>query len=69
MQVGDIVMFSDEKGTYAKYFYGAIGTITSIGNSHCSVKWRPPGPLYFGRRTTKSSLEMSRFTVLVRGHQ
>ena len=66
MQVGDIVMFSDENSVYAKYFYGAIGTVKSTRNGHCSVTWRAPGPLYFGKRIPASSFAMANFSVLVR---
>ena len=66
MQVGDIVMFSNENSRYAKYFYGAIGTVRSMKNEHCSVAWRSPGPLYFGRRVPASSFAMANFSVLVR---
>lgn len=66
MQTGDIVMFSDENSTYAKYFYGAIGTVKSTKNGYCSVAWRSPGPLYFGRRVPASSFPIENFSVLVR---
>lgn len=67
MKVGDIVMFSNENSTYAKYFYGAIGTIDSTSTVHCTVAWLPPGPLYFGKRVPASSFAMADFSVLVEG--
>jgi len=67
VQVGDIVMFSDENSRYAKYFYGAIGTVRSVATEHCSVAWRAPGPLYFGKRVPASSFPIENFSVLVKG--
>ena len=66
MKVGDIVIFSNENSPYAKYFYGAIGTVHSTSTEHCSVDWFPPGPLYFGRRVPASSFSMGDFSVLVK---
>lgn len=65
MKVGDIVMFSNENSTCAKYFYGAIGTIKSTRHEYCSVTWASPGPLYFGKRIPASSFAMANFSVLV----
>lgn len=67
MQVGDIVMFSNESSPYAKYFYGAIGTVESSKNKHCTVRWMPPGRLYFGRRPPMSSFPWDDFSLLVEG--
>ena len=66
MKPGDIVIFSNENSTYAKYFYGAIGTIRSTSTEHCSVEWFPPGPLYFERRVPASSFPIGNFSVLVK---
>jgi len=66
VQTGDIVMFSDENSKYAKYFYGAIGTVKSTKNGYCSVRWRSPGPLYFGRRVPASSFPIENCSVLGR---
>lgn len=65
MKVGDIVMFSNENSIYTKYFYGAIGTIKSTRQEYCSVRWAPPGRLYFGKRLPASSFAMANFSVLV----
>ena len=68
MKVGDLVMFVDE-GTYAKYFWGQIGTVErytqkgSDGNSHCRVRWMQPVP-YHGRTTSASDFQADCFKVI-----
>ena len=69
MKIGDIVMYSNEdKHTYTKSFYGAIGTVESYNETHIKVEWRAPGPLYFGRRVPYSHFPKTDFTVLVEAH-
>jgi len=68
MKKGDIVMFTD-KGRYARWFYGQLGTITnytpdgSDGKSHCRVKWLHPVK-YFTRHTSTSDFCAEYFEVI-----
>ena len=64
IKIGDIVTFTDE-GTYAKWFYGRMGTVVSMNDrgTHISVEWIIP-VTYFGKLTGRSSFEISRFTKL-----
>jgi predicted RNA-binding protein with PUA-like domain len=64
MKIGDTVMFFDSNCRYARWFYGAIGTIESMNKGHMRVRWLNPGVLYYGRRTMVSDFEQIKFKVL-----
>lgn len=67
MKVGDLVMFNCE-GTYAKWFYGQLGIVASLGHSkegnlYCGVQWLQPVK-YHGKFTSRSSFSVNKFEVL-----
>tara|TARA_B100000900_G_C20278945_1_gene593231 strand:+ start:355 stop:570 length:216 start_codon:yes stop_codon:yes gene_type:complete len=47
MKVGDIVIWNNSESSYAKWFYGRIAEVQSVGysssgNLHCRVRWLEP---------------------------
>ncbi len=68
MEIGNIVMFTDE-GNYAKYFFGQLAEIVSssisksTGKEHVRVKWQSP-VRYFDSHTTISDFEANKFTLI-----
>jgi hypothetical protein len=67
MEIGNIVMFTDE-GNYAKYFFGQLAEIVSssisksTGKEHVRVKWHSP-VRYFDRYSTISDFSADKFTL------
>ena len=61
MQAGNLVMFSNAKSTYAKWFLGEFGIVESTNNGHCRVRWKRPID-YFDKKTTVSDFHQSNFT-------
>ena len=64
MQVGDLVIFKDQ-GSYAKWFFGALGTVESCGRgkgTHCRVRWLTPIK-YFESHATVSDFPVNFFEV------
>ena len=65
MQIGDLVTFVAE-GTYAKWFWGQMGIVTSCNRSsrtgelHCRVEWLKPVE-YFNSFTSCSDFQASCF--------
>ena len=68
MEVGNIIMFTD-KGTYAKHFFGQLGTVTSrsisksTGKEHVRVKWNAPVK-YYDSYATVSDFSADKFTLV-----
>ena len=68
MRVGDLVRYID-KGTYARWFRGKVGLVTSYvakgsdGKPHCRVQWLNPVE-YYGHRTRSSDFPVTRFEVI-----
>ena len=68
MKVGDVVMFVD-KGVYAKWFYGQIGTVVrytpkgSDGKPHCRVRWLQTVDYHGKMQCTVSDFAADKFEV------
>ena len=68
MEAGDLVRFID-KGTYARWFRGKVGLVTSYivkgsdGKPHCRVQWLNPVKYHNGW-TRSSDFAASRFEVI-----
>ena len=67
MKVGDIVMWTNAKSSYAKWFFGRLAEVksvsyTSAGKLHCRVKWLEPVK-YFDKFTTISDFGAKNFGV------
>ena len=65
LKIGDVVMFTDFEGLYAKWFAGRIGHIRSVNpaGTHCSVRWLEPVQ-YHESLTSVSSFSVTRFDVI-----
>ena len=62
MKIGDVVMFTDLKSIYAKWFYGQVGIVKSVGVNHIRVTWLQPVK-YYESFTTFSDFPMYSFGV------
>tara|TARA_B100000242_G_scaffold78536_1_gene51740 strand:+ start:12 stop:230 length:219 start_codon:yes stop_codon:yes gene_type:complete len=67
MNVGDVVMFTNQNSRYAKWFLGQIGEIQSCGYAssgclHFRIKWMQPIQ-YFDGFATISDFAAKNFEV------
>ena len=68
MKAGDLVMFTDDKGTYARWFYGQFAIAESVsqnlntGDWHCRVRWLQP-VLYHSSYASVSDFGVNKFEV------